>query len=322
LDSAVICPVCLSTDGYSCSAGRFGTGDATLFDCDVCGRFALSRTVIDDYGQLRLPGMTKVKRASLSHQIRLANMQGQEPRIWTTYDLEAGIQEGFYLPTPAQQATNIIRYIGDRVTNEGEPIDVLPREFSAVVGSPSKAFAYDLLIELINRGLVTASTLATFEGKHIQDTSLTLSGWHEYEDEKKGNFSGSYGFIALKFGDPVLDPFLRDYIKPAVQEVGYDLVDLRDVARAGIIDNLLRVQIRDSAFVLVDLTHENAGAYWEAGYAEGLGKPVLYLCERTKFDERKTHFDTNHCTTVLWDVSETEKFRAELIATIRRSLVI
>jgi nucleoside 2-deoxyribosyltransferase len=64
------------------------------------------------------------------------------------------------------------------------------------------------------------------------------------------------------------------------------------VSRAGVIDNILRAQICDAAFVLVDLTHDNTGAYWEAGYAEGLNTPVIYLCEQAKFDMAKTHFDT------------------------------
>lgn len=203
----------------------------------------------------------------------------------------------------------------------GARVEMLPSSFRAKVGSPSNSFAVNLLLELKNRGLVSAMTIPFGqEAPHVQEVGLTLSGWELYEREKQGQIAGSYGFVALKFGDPVLDPLVRDHIKPAVREIGYELFDLRDVARAGVIDNLLRMQIRDAAFVLVDLTHENAGAYWEAGYAEGLGKPVLYLCERAKFKEKKTHFDTNHCTTVLWDVSATDNFRAELVATIRRSL--
>ena len=44
--------------------------------------------------------------------------------------------------------------------------------------------------------------------------------------------------------------------------------------------------IRDAKFVIVDLTHDNHGAYWEAGYAEGLGKPVIYVCKKDKFETR------------------------------------
>ena len=70
----------------------------------------------------------------------------------------------------------------------------------------------------------------------------------------------------MKFGDETLDPFVNDVVRPAVKAgAGYDLVDMRDVTQAGIIENLMRSQIRDSAFELVDLTHDNSGAYWEAG---------------------------------------------------------
>ena len=124
----------------------------------------------------------------------------------------------------------------------------------------------------------------------------------------------------MKFNDPELDSFVNEVVKPATREIGYDLVDIRDVARAGVIDNIMRAQIEDAAFVIADLTHDNSGAYWEAGYAEGLGKPVVYICEKTKFEEASTHFDTNHCTTVPWSSDDPDGFRRELIATLRRSL--
>ena len=111
------------------------------------------------------------------------------------------------------------------------------------------------------------------------------------------------------------------FIKPAVREkTGYELIDLRNVARAGVIDNVKRGQIRGASFVLVDLTHDNSGAYWEAGYGEDLGKPVIYMCEQNKFDNDKTHFDTNHGTTVTWSINDPEPFVVRLIATLRRSL--
>ncbi len=154
----------------------------------------------------------------------------------------------------------------------------------------------------------------------FMEIDLTLIGWEQFEAERHGKLSGNYGFIALKFGDSVLDPFLQDVIKPAITQTGFSLEDMRDAALAGIIDNVMRARIRDTAFVLVDLTHANAGAYWEAGYAEGLGKPVLYLCNKVVFDKQGTHFDTNHCTTVLWDASLPDRFTDELKATLRRSL--
>lgn len=99
-------------------------------------------------------------------------------------------------------------------------------------------------------------------------------------------------------------------------------IDLRDVPQAGIIDDIMRVKIRDAKFVIADLTHENRGSYWEAGYAEGLGKPVIYICESGKFEDHSTHFDVNHCTTVPWSTDKPGEFCDKLIATLRNSLPV
>jgi hypothetical protein len=42
--------------------------------------------------------------------------------------------------------------------------------------------------------------------------------------------------------------------------------------------------------------------------------------EKAKFDNMKTHFDTNHSTTVLWTTTEVERFKLELTSTIRRGV--
>ena len=227
---------------------------------------------------------------------------------------------------PAAQAVNLIRYIGDRVTELGEPIVQLrPEDFYEEAGSPSPRFAVSLLADLCGQGVIKTAepTDLIGSGSLFTDVDLTLEGWERYEAEKRGQISGDYGFLAMEFGDSALESFAKEIVKPIVKrELGYDLVDMRDASQAGIIDNIMRIKIRDAAFVIADLTHDNRGAYWEAGYAEGLGKPVVYICEQHKFDDEKTHFDTNHCTTIPWskDKSKHDIFKRNLIATLRRSL--
>jgi len=64
------------------------------------------------------------------------------------------------------------------------------------------------------------------------------------------------------------------------------------------------------------------GAYWEAGYAEGLGKHVIYTCKKTVFkdEKKKPHFDTNHHLTVLWDSDCPKEAAARVKNTIRATL--
>ncbi len=318
------CSVCLSADGFECDGSDFD-GSLRREECEVCGFFVVTREAIDDYLGAERRKTTKVVRAALSHWIRQRQVtKGSEDLIRVTSDVvEAAIEKKMLLPNPSQQATNIIRFIGDAVESSGMAVEILPPNFGASVGSPTRGFALDLAQELKNRGLVSGYDYPDPNSSgNMIDVSLTLGGWEIYEAEKKGQKSGNYGFLALQTGDAHLDPLLQQHIKPALASIGYELLDYRDISKAGIIDNILRVQIRDSAFVLVDLTHDNAGAYWEAGYAEGLGKPVLYICEKSKFDERSTHFDTNHCTTVKWDTDDIAAFVANLTATLKRSLNI
>jgi len=131
-----------------------------------------------------------------------------------------------------------------------------------------------------------------------------------------------FGFMAMKFGNPQLEKVVADQIKPAIRKSFNIRVNTAlDVSRAGLIDEIIRGQIRDAVFVLADLTHGNNGAYWEAGFAEGVGVPVIYTCERSVFErEGGTHFDTNHLTTVTWSTDQPGKFEAELIKTVGNTL--
>lgn len=222
---------------------------------------------------------------------------------------------------PAVQAMNLIRYIGDKIIESGEPISNLSG-FAKNIDAPSQELADGLLEELHDRSLVKMwEPSRAFNGTTFINVDLSLAGWEQYDAGKRGQLNGNYGFIAMQFGDPDLDLFVNDVVKPAVKkDTGYDLVNMNDVARAGIIDNIMRIQIERATFVIADLTHDNSGAYWEAGYAEGLGKPVIYICEKKKFETQKTHFDTNHCTTIPWSRDDDEGFRQKLTATILRSL--
>ena len=109
-------------------------------------------------------------------------------------------------------------------------------------------------------------------------------------------------------------------IRPAVASTGLELVRLDDRQPAGLIDDLMRVRIKSCRLLISDLSHQNHGAYWEAGYAEGLGKPVIYTCKKAVFDTTATHFDTNHHLTVMWDSASPEIATERLKAVIRATL--
>lgn len=278
--------------------------------------------------------LTSLQRAVLAHRIRTKSdvASSQQELLCVTAPLLESIRTEGKLPSVASQAANAIRFIGDHMSQVGDALQEVPDEFHAVVGAMDRHSSDWLLGHLQDHGVIdigvdTPTTRPSPTGsgsvivKRLGDLRLTLTGWEEYETATRGGFRADYGFIAMQFHDPTLDRLVDDAIKPIIQkDLGYRLVDMRDMARAGVIDNIMRMLIRDAAFVVVDLTHGNQGAYWEAGYAEGLDKPVVYICEKGVFENRGTHFDTNHCTTVPWTTDDQDGFCERLVATLRRSL--
>ena len=66
--------------------------------------------------------------------------------------------------------------------------------------------------------------------------------------------------------------------------------------------------------MIADLTHQNNGAYFEEGYAMGLGKPVIQLCKKNV----DLHFDIAQKNNIIWD-NESDiplRLKNRIIATI------
>ena len=130
--------------------------------------------------------------------------------------------------------------------------------------------------------------------------NLTMKGWERYDEIRRGNIDSKKAFMAMPFNNAILDKVYKRF-KLAITQTGFDLLRVDERPKAGLIDDRLRVEIATSRFLIAELTDENHGVYWEAGFAEGLGRPVIYTCEKTYFEKVKTHFDTNHHLTVIWE---------------------
>ena len=331
MSQVIVCPVCHNANGGPCTISQ-----ECLVNCSVCGRYKIE---LGQYEKVRAGyvndwpwNLTQVQRAVLSHRIRTRSTEEPE-KAGDLFAISSEMLDSFrsnaVIPTPTVQAANIVRFVGDCVSRSGELIGKFPVELPAIIGALNRESAVRLIVELDDRGILAAGGNTKYRGgrygadplREPANVNLTLDGWQQYESQKRGSFEGNHGFIAMQFGDDTLDSFVKEVVKPAVESAtGYGLVDMRDVSTAGIIDNIMRMRIKEARFVIADLTHDNNGAYWEAGYAEGLGKPVIYICEQEKFDKKKSHFDTNHCTTVPWSNDDVETFKQQLTATLRRSL--
>lgn len=306
------CPVC----GFAFAtveadpSGR----DAVKVNCARCGTFGLTGSL-----NASLPALLTQRDASpkLSHVARKAH-ESDQYIVVDTYTAQAILANP--LPRPREQADLLVQWLALNSPGPGESIQVDYDTHGAIVGAKSHAGFALLVDHLLSTDIVTGLHETYLSGQSVAQIALTFAGWDTYETLRLGGTTYRKAFMAMKFGDAILDDFLGSFLKPAAKRAGFDLFKLDDRPKAGLIDDRMRVEIRASDFVVADLTHDNLGAYWEAGFAEGLGKPVIYTCERSKFEATRTHFDTNHHLTIVWDLSDAEQAGRQLTETIRATL--
>lgn len=124
--------------------------------------------------------------------------------------------------------------------------------------------------------------------------TITSRGYARIDEIEKNTANGKNVLVAMKFGDET--KLLREAIREGIQLAGYIAIFIDEVQYNDFITPELLKYIKDSKFVVVDLTHKNNGAYFEEGYAMGLGKSVIQLCK----DGVQLHFDIAQKNTIMW----------------------
>jgi len=220
------------------------------------------------------------------------------------------------LPSPFEQAENLLLHVASHSHSVGEFHDLNAYNLRATIGAVSPDNLIAVLDYLLEQELLKGS----MNGSGAT-AGLSFEGWRRVEElRRQSPRQVRRAFMAMQFGDPDLDHVFRVCFKQAAKAAGYSLTRLDEAAPAGLIDNRLKIEIHRARFLVADLTNANAGAYWEAGYADGLGKPVIYSCRKDFFEAREPHFDTNHHHTVIWDPSALDDAMIRLRDCIRATL--
>ena len=101
---------------------------------------------------------------------------------------------------------------------------------------------------------------------------------------------------------PELKSIWKNGIKKAIEKAGYKAYRVDSKPHADRIDIKIITEIKNSRFLVADVTEQKQGVYFEAGYALGLGLPVLWSCR--KDDLNNAHFDTRQYNHIRWENEE------------------
>lgn len=144
--------------------------------------------------------------------------------------------------------------------------------------------------------------------------SISASGWQKIDELQKTNTEIRQGFIAMQFGDETKS--IREVFRRAVSESGYTVQIIDEKEHNNQIVPEIFYEIGRSKFIVVDITYPNYGAYYEAGYAQALGKQVIVCCRKKEFDDSDTkpHFDIAQKSMIVWENEE------DLIVRLKRRI--
>ena len=140
---------------------------------------------------------------------------------------------------------------------------------------------------------------------------LTAKGWQRVEEIQRSQTNNKDVFVSMSFADTTKS--IREAIRIGIVNAGFspDFMD-EIIHNKQIVPEMFRM-IRECRLLIMDISEPNYGAYYEAGYALGLGKEVIISCSSAVFSKQyteeekryekylKPHFDIAQKQILIWD---------------------
>lgn len=318
------CPMCHSEAHFSPNHDRM----VVFYSCPVCGRYEYSPLDKLNYNQLASYLFYHSFKQSNVVEYRYHTGMDKETcdRYRKEFDdgvgyhgrpvhMDAEIINNWYPKTFSDRVDKILLYLGEHIPHVGQEMTFEWNELLSMLFVDR----YDVTVDPSNTNYIKPdardedaceheaqymlnylSRAAYIEwepgsaGDDAEAISLTPQGYARVETLQKNTSYGRNVLVAMKFGEDTKQ--LREAIRKGITEAGYVAIFIDEVQHNDFITPELLKYIRDSKFVVVDLTHQNNGAYFEEGYAMGLGKPVIQLCKK----DTHLHFDIAQKNTIIW----------------------
>ena len=332
-EKTISCPVCGTITLCHANYDR----NLVFYRCPVCGKYQLGA-----YWQERNHFNMNHLAAFLAHNAYDPN-NNLEHRYYTTVSkeicdelreegmghpvhIDAESVEAWYPKSFAEKIDCILLYIFNHAPHVGQVVHFSTEQFYSFLFIDRYEFSSGKYVhrsadDLEQEGVFMLTCLA--EQKYIQDyiglrcdntqsIALMPGAYARIDEIQRNTAKGKNVLVAMKFGDDTM--LLREAIRSGIKDAQYNAIFIDEVQHNDFITPELLKYIRDSKFVVVDLTHQNNGAYFEEGYAMGLGKPVIQLCKKGT----QLHFDIAQKNTIIWESEEDipKQLQNRIVATI------
>lgn len=309
-ESTKQCPVCKLENQKVLSERDYG--DKVTYVCSRCGQYTISRTAEVAVG-------SKNKSAQLSAWLRERNLLGVEIPMLTLSFLEE-VFTTLPIYSPLEKQNKLLKAIELLTDYPGSEVILIPEHAVSLAWAENEHELVFYLKSLMDRGLLV---IANAKERTLTDSLypmvITAKGWEHLERESSNLASKSQAFVAMSF-DNELIPVYKKAIEPAIVATGYRPYRVDSTPHLDRIDAKIIAEIRNSRFVVADVTQQKSGVYYEAGFAYGMGLPVIWSVRND--DLKNVHFDTRQYNHVVWkDENELrEKLEDFILATIGKKV--
>ena len=257
----------------------------------------------------------KLLRACLSIYTRECTERGIPgvPIISHEWDKLERLAETYANTPIASKPGKLLRLLEKRTGFPGQRVRLDPElDYPAVHAVNAEELGFYLQALQEDGSLQYENTPKAGEHKLTTFVKITLDGWQRLASS---GVRSRTAFVAMHF-DVSLNSAFSEGIEPAVREAGYEPMRVDKVHHNEKICDRIVSEIRRSRFLIADVTDQRQGVYFEAGFAMGLGLPVIWSCRED--NQENIHFDTRQYNHILWKepADLREKLRDRIIATI------
>lgn len=307
---------------------------AGFYDCPVCGRYAISAWDVNDR-ELDLKGSRDKIAAYLYHRNKL--LEEERPEEYVTF---IGTKEHFdgLLPNhPNYHHVTMEEVKSFWPHRFADRIDYILQALSL----KSRFFGDDVFVDFIEKcslmfvlrnhaedpdeeedANTQADAICDYfehvgyakverEGNGVYLT-LLAEGWSRLEEIQRSDLDNKDIFVSMSFDDSTKQT--REAIRAGIIEAGFSPKFIDEIIHnKQIVPEMFRL-IRECRFLILDISEPNYGAYYEAGYALGLGKEVIISCSAETFYRKydseeekkyakylKPHFDIAQKQILIWN---------------------
>lgn len=327
------CPLCDLSQPLAASSSD-PDRDRTAVRCRRCGDFSIPSQIPENWDIGRVPQFLLEKRVRRSDQSRGRELLRKYLSIYSRECQETGRRAEFPVPfdlsemellaeayahtSVPDRADRLLRFLARRTDHPGKPVGV-NAYYDYPVAHAIEPEEFDYYLEyLAHAGWIErpAGLDAKISGQdpeiaYDRETVVTVDGWKRIASVGGGRVA----FVAMSFAAELEAAFV-DGLTPAISDAGYQPLRVDKIEHNEKICDRIVSEIRRARFLIADVTNQRPGVYFEAGFAMGLGMPVIWCCR--KDDLANVHFDTRQYNHIVWETPSDlcTKLRDRILATL------